>query len=380
MDLEHGVDGHGKGSFGAAAAESAGAGLRVRDEHAAGCVTLSRPARLNALTPSMHRAIAERIPVWGRSPLTYCVLLDSDVPQCFCAGTDFSVLRDLAQADPAEARRALADAYGLVWQLDCFTKPTVAFMDGVVIGGGVGISLYGTHRVAGDKYRFSMPETAMGWIPDHGVCHVFARLPSRIGMYLALTGHSLGAADAFELGLITHCIPSAQHTAIRTRLCDADPVDPLLDDLHVDPGPGELQPYTETVARCFSADSVDGIISRLQREDGAARSWAASVAEDLLRLAPGSLKIAHRMVREAGTLDLRETLCQDYRIACRRLAASDFGEGVRRHASSPGGQPHWEPAHLADTPDAQIDSYFLALGDAAELKLLTRAEMQAVGP
>lgn len=377
MELEHGVDRHGKGSI---APASGGHDLHVRDEHAAGRVTLSRPARLNALTHSMYRAVSERVPAWSRAPLAYCVLLDSDVPQCFCAGTDFTALRDLARVDPAEARRALADAYTLVWQLDCFTKPTVSFIDGVVIGGGVGISVFGTHRVAGEQYRFSMPETAMGWIPDHGVSHVFARMPSRIGMYLALTGHSLGVADAFELGLITHFIPAARHPGIKARLCDADPVDPLLDDLHVDPGPGELRSYVQTIARCFAADSVEGIVSRLQREEGAARDWAASVAEDLQRLSPASLKIAHRMVREAATLDLRETLFQDYRIACRRLLAPDFDEGVRRHASSTGAHPHWEPARLGETPDAEIDSYFLALDATTELKLLTRAEMQAVGP
>lgn len=380
MGVEHGVDGHGKGSFGGPAESAEAAGLHVRDEHAAGCITLQRPSRLNALTPSMYRAISERVPVWSRAPLTYCVLLESAVPQCFCAGTDFAALSDLARSDLPAARRALADAYTLVWQLDCFAKPAVAFIDGVVIGAGVGISLYGTHRVAGERYRFSMPETAMGWIPDHGLSHVFARMPSRIGMYLALTGHSLGVADAFELGLITHFIPSAQYADIRACLSDADPVDPLLDGLHVDPGPGELKPYVETIARCFSADSVDGIIARLQREGGAARTWAAGVAEDLLRLSPTSLGITHRMVREAGTLDLRETLVQDYRIACRLLLAPDFDEGVRRHASSADGGAHWHPARLADLQATHIDRYFLALEDTPELKLLTRAEMQAVGP
>ena len=131
------------------------------------------------------------------------------------------------------------------------------------MGSGVGISLYGTHRVAGERYRFAMPETGIGLFPDDGVSWAFARMPDAIGMYLALTGRSIGRADAYRLGLATHCIPAARFGEIRAGLADADTVDPLLDDRHEDPGPGELEALRPVIARCFSQGTVEGIVDRL---------------------------------------------------------------------------------------------------------------------
>ena len=141
----------------------------------------------------------------------------------------------------AEAVKSLAAEYSLNWLLECFTKPTVSLIDGVVVGSGVGISLYGTHRVAGERYRFAMPETGIGLFPDDGVSWAFARMPDEIGMYLALTGRAIGRADAYRLGLATHCIPAARFGEIAAALAAADTVDDLLDERHDDPGPGELE-------------------------------------------------------------------------------------------------------------------------------------------
>jgi enoyl-CoA hydratase len=200
----------------------------------AAAVTLNRPAALNALTTVMRAAIAEAVPRWARDPQIYAVAIASASERAFCAGGDIKETTQWGRSRKAEAVKSLAAEYSLNWLLECFTKPTVSLIDGVVIGSGVGISLYGTHRVAGERYRFAMPETGIGLFPDDGVSWAFARMPDEIGMYLALTGRAIGRADAYRLGLVTHCIPAARFGEIPAALGVADTVDPLLDDRHED--------------------------------------------------------------------------------------------------------------------------------------------------
>jgi enoyl-CoA hydratase len=244
------------------------------------------------------------------------------------------------------------------------------------MGSGVGISLYGTHRVAGEGYRFAMPETGIGLFPDDGVSWAFARMPDAIGMYLALTGRSIGRADAYRLGLATHCISARRFGEICAGLADADVVDTLLDDRHEDPGPGELEPLRPAIARCFGRDTVEGILDALKTERGPAQAWAQGILKDLAARSPTSLKIAHRQVRMTCALDLRDALIGDFRLACRCLEAHDLYEGVRAVLIDRDHAPKWQPPRLQDVSDTMVDAYFSSLG-AAELALPTRARMQA---
>jgi enoyl-CoA hydratase len=244
------------------------------------------------------------------------------------------------------------------------------------MGSGVGISLYGTHRVAGERYRFAMPETGIGLFPDDGVCWAFARMPDWIGMYLALTGRSVGRADALRLGLVTHCIAAARFDDIRAAIADAQPVDQVLDGRHEDPGTGEIDALAPVIARCFGADSVEGIIASLQAERGPGAAWAESVVADLAQRSPTSLKITHRLVRLARGLDLRNTLTLDYRLACRCLQDNDFFEGVRAALIDRDQAPKWRPSRLEDVSAAMVDAYFAPLGPD-DLALGSRAQMQA---
>ena len=347
-------------------------------DHAAGLVTLNRPAALNALTTAMRAAIARAFRPWSRDPEIYAVVVSSASERAFCAGGDLREMTEWGRSRRAEAVKSLAEEYALNWLLECFTKPSVSLIDGVVMGSGVGISLYGTHRVAGERYRFAMPETGIGLFPDDGVSWAFARMPDGIGMYLALTGRPLGRADAYRLGLATHCIPAKRFGEIRAGLADADPVDPVLDGRHEDPGPGELEALRPAIVRCFSDDTVEGIVDRLQAERGAAATWTQGVIKDLAARSPTSLKITHRHVRLARSLDLRETLIQDFRLACRCLEGDDLYEGVRAVLIDRDHAPRWTPARLQDVSEAMVDAYFASLG-AAELELPSRAMMQAFG-
>jgi enoyl-CoA hydratase/carnithine racemase len=337
-------------------------------------VTLNRPAALNALTDAMRAQLLAGFPRWSRDPNVYAVLITSSSERAFCAGGDVRELTDWGRRNLAAARRSLADEYKLNWQVDCFTKPTVSLMDGPVIGGGVGLTLYGTHRVAGERYRFSMPETGIGLFPDDGVSSKLVRMPDEIGMYLALTGRSLGPADAHRLGLLTHCIPAARFGEVRAAICDADPVDPVLDGRHEDPGAGEIEPLQPVIARCFSAESVEAILARLRLETGNTAGWAEQVLAELARRSPLSLKVTYRQMREARGGDLATALARDYRLACRFLEGADLYEGVRAMFIDRGSPPRWQPGRLEDVSDAMVDAYFTPIGPD-ELDLPARPPM-----
>lgn len=350
--------------------------IRVSKQGSALVVSLDRVRAHNALTPDMIARLAAALPEAARTPEIYCAVLVSSSPKAFSAGGDVRALVDTAATDMAAARAALAAEYSFNWLHECFSKPTCALIGGMVMGSGVGITAYGTHRVAGRGYRFAMPETAIGLFPDVGAAWVLARLPDETGTYLGLTGRTIWRADAFALGLATHCIDDAEFPAIVAELADTQPIDPLLDRRHVDPGPGELAPLRPVIARCFSAATVEDILARLRAETGAHAEWAHACAAELATRSPLSLKVTLRHLREARALDLRQTLQVDYRLACRFLAGHDFAEGVRAALVDKDGKPRWEPSRIEDISADMVDDYFADMG-ADELSLPTRAEMQA---
>jgi enoyl-CoA hydratase len=358
---------------GRSAAERSG-DILLGVEGATAVVTLNRPQALNALTDAMRLQIAAALPGWVRAPEVYAMVIASSSERAFCAGGDVREMAELGRSRMAEARRALADEYALNWSLDRFTKPTISLIDGIAMGGGVGLTLYGTHRVAGERYRFAMPETGIGLFPDDGVSSVLARLPDEIGMYLALTGRAIGPADAYHLGLATHCIPARRFGEIRAAIADADPVDPVLDSRHEDPGPGELDGLRPAIARCFAAESVQGVLERLGAETGASATWAAAVHAELLQRSPLSLAVTHRQMRLARGWDLRTALENDLRLACRFLEGSDFYEGVQALLIDRDRTPRWQPARLEEVTEAMLERHFAPLG-SDDLRLPSSPEL-----
>lgn len=354
--------------------------LKVDIQGTLALVTLNRPKALNALTGHMRSKISETLWSAARDPQVYAVAIQSTSPRAFSSGSDVREVIGLARRNLADGMKAFADEYALNWQCECFSKPTVPFINGMVMGGGVGISQFGTHRVAGENYSFAMPETLIGLFPDVGVCHVLARLPDHVGMFLGLTGAHIGRAEAYALGLVTHCIDSNEFDAVKAALADTWPVDTVLDERHRDAGLGELAPYREVIDRCFSAATVEDIVARLAADEGAHRDWAQGIVKTLQWRSPLALKITHRHIREAGARDLRQTLSIDYRLAVRLLEGNgvgggDFYEGVRAALIDKDGAPRWSPARLDDVSEAMLDAYFAPLG-ARELVLPTREEMQ----
>lgn len=355
---------------------AAEADIAITRKGAAASIVLKRMRAHNALTLAMREEIARAIPVLARDFDLYAVILRSESAKAFSAGGDVRELFDIYDADPAKAIATIADEYALNWTLDCFSKPTVSLIDGVVMGSGVGITIYNTHRVAGAGYKFAMPETAIGLFPDVGVAHVLARLPGEMGTYLGLTGRTIGRADAYHLGLATHCVEAVHFDEIQAALADAQTVDPLLDGLHKDPGVGPLAEHAGLIAECFSAPTVESIVERLGRISGAGQGFAQGVMADLAKRSPTSLKITLAHLRRAAGLGLRDVLVNDQRLACRCLTGHDFREGVRAALVDKDNLPVWRPATLREVSDAAVEAYFAPLPEGEELVLKTREQMQ----
>lgn len=339
-------------------------------------LTLNRPQALNAFDDEMRQMVAAEIPKIARNPDVYVVVLNSASPKAFSAGGDVRAIVKAAATDKSTAKAYFAGEYALNWLLDCFSKPTVSLIDGLCMGSGAGLTLYNTHRVAGENYKFAMPETAIGLFPDVGVAHPLSRLPWPMGLYLGLTGRAIGRADAHWLGLATHCIAGAKFQSIIDSLADAQPIDPLLDGLHEPQAPGPLQADRAMIEDLFCGAALHEIMIRLQGATGASQTFAQATYADLRKRSPLSLAITDRHIRICRNLDLRETLIQDYRLGVRCIEGVDFAEGVRAALVDKDGAPKWQHARLEDVTENEVAAYFAPLGDS-DLKLLTRSEMQS---
>jgi enoyl-CoA hydratase len=338
--------------------------------------TLARPGALNAFDDEMCRTLSGAIPRIARNPDIYIVALLSNDPRAFCAGGDVLALSAAAKNDIGIARTYLRNEYSLNWLLECFSKPTVSLVDGLCMGSGAGLSAYNTHRVAGEHFKWAMPETKIGLFPDVGIARVLAKMPWPIGLYLGLTGRPIGREDAQWLGLVTHCISSSHFPGILAGLKDAETVDPLLDGLNEIQQPGELQKDRGHIIEHFSEPTLERIFRSLQGSEAKGSEWAKQTLSELRKCSPLSLAITLRHIQAALRFDIRETLIQDYRLAVRCIENHDFHEGVRALLHDKDGKPAWRPERFEDVVPNLIDSYFSPLA-GGDLELPSRAEMQA---
>ena len=286
--------------------------LVVERDRALVTFIFNRPRALNALNDEMKAAIAEGLATVADGPEIYAIAFRSTDERAFCAGGDIREITRTAAHDLAAARQSLANEYTLNWRLECFHKPSVSLMDGMVMGSGAGIAQYTTHRVAGENYAFAMPETAVGFFPDVGVANKLAGLPDNIGIYLALTGRSIDRNDAYALGLVTHCVPAQSFDRISDGLADAQPIDPLIEALNEPPGTSALDAHRATIAATFGADSVEAIIANLgacrgrhRRISGLGASRARGACPALTDFAEGQPEPCARLSRHdvAGDAD-----------------------------------------------------------------------------
>ncbi|MSP82112.1 MAG: enoyl-CoA hydratase/isomerase family protein [Alphaproteobacteria bacterium] len=322
-----------------------------------GWITLNRPAALNALTHGMAKAMTARLADWMRDPAIVAVVVEGAGGRAFCAGGDIRVLYDAMRRGGRLTHDYYRDEYRLNRRIAVYPKPYIALVDGVVMGGGVGVSVHGRYRVVGDRALFAMPETGIGLFPDVGATYVLPRMPGEIGTYLGLTGTRLGAADCLYAGFATHAVPSTDWPALTAALTDGD-IGPVLDAHARDPGPPPLAAYRAAIDRCFAGESIAAILDALATEGG---TWAEATRSALLAKAPTSLKVTLRQLRLGRRLDLDAGIRTEFRLSQRFVAGWDFPEGVRAVIIDRDNRPRWRPESLAAVSDAMVDGYFAPL-------------------
>ncbi|MEU0967389.1 enoyl-CoA hydratase/isomerase family protein [Streptomyces sp. NPDC005917] len=324
-------------------------------------LTLNRPKALNALSHTMVLRIAEALTEWEHDPAVETVVITGAGERGLCAGGDIRAVHDDARDGDGTASAAFwRDEYRLNARIARYPKPYVAIMDGIVMGGGVGVSAHGSVRIATERSRIAMPETGIGFVPDIGGTHLLALAPGELGTHLALTGAQIGAADALSCGLADHCVPSDRIGRLIADLADR-PVHETL-TRHVRPAPeGELARDRHWIDVCYAADTVEEIVQRLLAHGDPA---AKETAETLLTRSPTALKVTLAALRRARRLgSLERVLDQEYRVSCAALATHDLVEGIRAQVVDKDRNPRWSPATLAEVSDADVDRFFAPLGE-----------------
>jgi enoyl-CoA hydratase len=334
---------------------------------AAGLVTLNRPQALNAFSHAMVLAIHAQLDDWASDPAITRVVVTAAGDRAFSAGGDIRALTDLGKAGRHdEALQFWRDEYPLNAAIENYRKPYVSLIDGIVMGGGVGVSVHGSHRVAGDRFSFAMPEVSIGFFPDVGATWFLPRMPGELGTYCALTGERFGGADAHAAGIVTHRIPSARFGALLEGLAGTVSVDAVLSAFSEPAGEGPIVAKRATIDRLFAGNEVEDIMAALEREaaaSGGDAQWAQKTVTAIRTKSPLSLKLALAQVRRGKDWDFETCMRAEFRIVSRVIHGHDFYEGVRAVIVDKDNKPRWQPETLAAVSAAEVERHFAALGD-----------------
>ncbi len=310
----------------------------------------------------MVHALAARLEDWARDPEVTRVVVTAAEGRAFSAGGDIRALYDHGRAGREdEALRFWRDEYTLNARIRSYPKPYVALIDGIVMGGGVGVSVHGSHRVAGDRFTFAMPEVGIGFFPDVGATFVLPRMPGEIGTLCALTGERLKAADAVATGIATHFVPSARFPELREALCGPQPVEETLAAHAVPVAGGPTAARRAAIDRLFAGDRVEDMLERLDREaagGSADAAWAKATGAAIREKSPLSLKIALVQMRRGAHWNFRECMRAEFRIVSRIVSGHDFYEGIRAVIIDKDNRPRWQPASLAQVDAADVERHF----------------------
>jgi enoyl-CoA hydratase len=329
-------------------------------EGSAGRISLNRPAALHALNLPMCEAMIVALLDWRDDDAVQAVQIDHAEGRGFCAGGDIRMLAESGAADGVAARQFFFTEYRLNHLLFTYPKPTVAFMDGITMGGGVGLALPCGYRIATENTRLAMPETGIGLFPDVGGGWYLSRLPGRTGQFLALTGARLDGAECLALGLATHYLPSSTLEEAKARIA-ADPstIAAVLAELSVEPPPARILGNRERIDQHFASDRLEYILASLA-DDGT--EWAAKEMDTLSTKSPQTMKVALRQLAEGAKMpDFAAEMVQEYAIGSRVVMMHDFLEGVRAVIIDKDNTPRWNPATAEAVSDALIDSIFAPL-------------------
>jgi enoyl-CoA hydratase len=330
---------------------------------AAGVVTLNRPQALNAVTHEMVRALRDTLERWAGDPAITRVIVAAASGRAFSAGGDIRALTDLGRAGKyEEAVQFWRDEYPLNAYIKGYRKPYIALIDGIVMGGGVGISIHGSHRIAGDRYQFAMPEVGIGFFPDVGATWFLPRMPGQIGAYCALTGDRFHIDDAVRAGAATHRVPSARFPSLLDALYGTASVDAVLAAFAEPVEQGPIFARRTAIDRLFIGERVEDILQRLDGESGEQAEWAHATAGNIRSKSPLSLKLALAQVRRGRQWDFATCMQAEFRIVSRVIRGHDFYEGVRAVIVDKDNRPRWKPGSLEEVTDAEVERHFADLG------------------
>ena len=326
---------------------------------AVGLITLNRPKALNALTHAMCVSMKAQLAEWETNDEIGCVVIRGEGERAFCAGGDIRALYESGKAGTQYIFDFYRDEYLLNAAIKHYPKPYISLLGGIVMGGGVGVSVHGSHRIADESMLFAMPETGIGLFPDVGGSYFLPRLSGELGLYLGLTGARLKTADALFAGIATHVVPKAKREALLSRLSEGEAPDEVLEALGEKNEAAPLAELSRRVDAVFSTQSVEEILRRL---DDTGDAWALDTAKTIRTKSPTSTKLAFRQIRNGRSLDFDDCMRMEFRMVHRVIAGHDFYEGVRATIIDKDGQPKWRPATLAEVSDHDIDAYFAPLG------------------
>jgi enoyl-CoA hydratase len=339
--------------------------ILVRVERKVGRLTLNRPKALHALTLNMCRQMIEALTAWRADPAVELVLIDHTGERGFCAGGDIRMLAESGASDGRAAREFFFAEYQLNELLFRYEKPVAAIMDGVVMGGGVGISQPARFRVATERTTFAMPETGIGLFPDVGGGWYLPRMPDHIGLWLALTGARIKAADCELVGVATDYVESGRVEELKAAIvAEPSAIERLLTEFEGDPGRPPLAAHQDEIARIFSQNTIEGIMAALE---AAGTAWAREQIAVLATKSPQTLKVAFRQLAlGARAKTFADNMRIEYRIGSRVVMRPDFNEGVRAVLVDKDNAPRWSPASLEGVSESLLDEIFAPLPAAEE--------------
>lgn len=329
--------------------------ILTRVDNGVGFLTLNRPKALNSLNQTMVETMTTVLRDWENDDAVRAVVLDGAGERGLCAGGDVVAIYHSARADGAAARRFWYDEYLLNAHIGRYTKPYVSLMDGIVMGGGVGVGAHANTRVVTDTSKIGMPEVGIGFIPDVGGTHLLSRCPGALGLHAALTGAPFSGADAIALGFADHYVPHEDLGAF-TATVVAEGVDVALERHAVSPPASSLAAQQDWIDHCYSHDTVAEIVTALGNHPAAEAQEAARL---IATRSPIALSVTLASVRRAAELTgLEETLIQEYRVSCASLRSHDLVEGIRAQLVDKDRNPRWSPATLSEVTAADVDAYF----------------------
>jgi enoyl-CoA hydratase len=334
----------------------------------AGRLTLNRPKALNALNLGMVRTIAAALDDWERDPAVSRVIVTGAGGRAFCAGGDIRLLYDQGRADDHAAQLTFwREEYQLNRRIKRYSKPYIALVDGIVMGGGVGVSAHGARLIAGERFAFAMPEVGIGFFPDVGATYLLPRLPHRVGAYLAMTALRANAGDAVALGLAQAMIPGARMGEFAAALEDGASIDSAILQFAAPPPPSGILAHAKLIEHCFRHSTRTQIVSALGKAADAGSQFASAAMEAMLGKSPTSQAIALGQMEAGRSLSFEEAMTLEFRIVSRICRGHDFYEGVRALIVDKDNKPRWRPSADGEVSSAEVSAYFAPLG-ASDLR------------